>query len=283
MAKLIKLNPTNKKEKKSEEPISLEDFISVLKEMNKEIDKLTRYDKAEDKSHQEKTDDVFGMEEEDNLSVISFPKNKFLGKSTREFHIRIKLNNAPVNIWRELIVPSNISLELLAFVLISAMGWEHRHLYQFKRGEECYVNSYQQKELGDYLTMSISRVKYLSSENTSLEMLLQPKDKRIKFEYDFGDSWEHDVWVKGARDYATGEEPVVKLLKAQGMCPPEDCGGVWGYAKLLELSKKKRKSFEDKERLEWYFIDKDYDPEYCDLEWLQEDVESLWSEIKKEM
>ena len=114
-------------------------------------------------------------------------------------------------------------------------------------------------------------------------MVLQPHGERIKFEYDYGDSWTHDLWVKGVRDYAPGEEPIIKLLKAQGACPPEDCGGVWGYAYLLELNKKKRKSAEDKERLEWYDIPKDFDPEACDLEWLQEDVEALWLEIKDEM
>ena len=111
----------------------------------------------------------------------------------------------------------------------------------------------------------------------------QPKGDRLKFEYDFGDSWTHDLWVKGAREYAPDEEPAIKLLKAHGKCPPEDCGGVWGYAELLELNKKKRKTARDRERLEWYDIPKDFDPETCDLEWLQEDVEDLWLRIKQEM
>lgn len=93
----------------------------------------------------------------------------------------------------------------------------------------------------------------------------------------------YDVWVKDARDYAKNEEPVIKLLKAEGACPPEDCGGVWGYADLLELKNKKRKTAEDKERLEWYDISKDYNPKDCDLESLQDDVEALWLEIKDEM
>ncbi|MBQ2588948.1 MAG: hypothetical protein II576_06815, partial [Prevotella sp.] len=100
---------------------------------------------------------------------------------------------------------------------------------------------------------------------------------------DYGDSWVHDLWVKGSRDYAPGEEPVIKLLKAAGECPPEDCGGVWGYADLLETNKKKRKTAEDKERLEWYDIPKGFKPEECNLEWLQEDVEALWLDIKDEM
>lgn len=229
-------------------------------------------------------DENGGFDDEDYMLGLTLPKAKFIGKSKREFHIRVKLNDAPVPIWRELVVPSNITLELLAFVLLDAMGWQHEHLYQFIGKDNVnYVNSHEMKEQGNSFMGFLSRVQYKNSEKTTLEMVLQPKGDRMKFEYDYGDSWMHDLWVKGARDYAPGEEPIIKLLKAHGECPPEDCGGVWGYASLLELNKKKRKSAEDKERLEWYDIPKDFNPEDCDLEWLQEDVEALWLEIKDEM
>lgn len=227
-------------------------------------------------------DDEF-FDDEDYMFGLTLPKAKFIGKSKREYHIRVKLNDAPVPIWRELVVPSNITLELLAFVLLDAMGWQHEHLYQFIGKDNVnYVNSHEMKEKGNSFMGFLSRVQYRNSEKTTLEMVLQPKGDRMKFEYDYGDSWMHDLWVKGARDYAPGEEPIIKLLKAHGECPPEDCGGVWGYAFLLELNKKKRKSAEDKERLEWYDIPKDFNPEDCNLEWLQEDVEALWLEIKDE-
>ena len=223
-------------------------------------------------------------DDESYLMGMRLPKDKFIGKSKREFHIRIKLNDAPVNIWRELVVPSNITLELLAYVLIQAMGWEHEHLYQFiGKGNVYYVNTQQLKEQENSFFGFLSRSEHRNSEKTSLEMVLQPKGERMKFEYDFGDSWNHDLWVKAARDYAADEEPVIKLLKGQGACPPEDCGGIWGYAELLELRLKKRKSADDKERLEWYNISKDFDPEDCDLEWLQDNVEALWENIKAEM
>lgn len=227
-------------------------------------------------------DDEF-FDDEDYMFGLTLPKAKFIGKSKREYHIRVKLNDAPVPIWRELVVPSNITLELLAFVLLDAMGWQHEHLYQFIGKDNVnYVNSHEMKEKGNSFMGFLSRVQYKNSEETTLEMVLQPKGGRMKFEYDYGDSWVHDLWVKGARDYAPGEEPIIKLLKAHGECPPEDCGGVWGYAFLLELNKKKRKSAEDKERLEWYDIPKDFNPEDCNLEWLQEDVEALLLEIKDE-
>ena len=307
MAKVKKLNPSNK-EGKNIESLSFEDFMNLLQnELGIDMNDEKYQDQESD--DEEDLDDNNGFDDEDYLLGLTLPKRKFIGTSKQEFHIRVKLNDAPVNIWRELVVPSNITLELLAFVLIDAMGWKHEHLYQFKgKNNVIYVNSRQLKEQENSFFGFFSRPEHKNSEKTSLEMVLQPKaaskrgqndvsigsaeqeqarpkvkGERLKFEYDFGDSWEHDLWVKGARDYAPNEEPVIKLLKAHGECPPEDCGGVWGYAELLELNKKKRKSAEEKERLEWYDIPKGYDPEDCDLEWLQDDVEALWLEIKEEM
>ncbi len=231
----------------------------------------------------EEFDETDGFDDEEYLLGLRLPKARFIGKPKREYHIRIKLNNAPVKIWRELVVPSNITLELLAYVLLDAMGWRHEHLYQFVgKHDTYYLNSHQMKEEMSGPFAFLGRAHYRNSEKTSLEMVLQPKGERLKFEYDFGDSWTHELWVKGERDYAPGEEPVIKLLKGQGACPPEDCGGVWGYADLLELNKKARKTDDEKERLEWYDFPEDFDPDDCDLEWLQEDVEALWEQVKEE-
>lgn len=246
-----------------------------VKETMEEIDLDTPEDEEGDYSEDD---------EESYLLGLTLPKHKFIGPMKQEFHIRIKLNNAPVNIWRELVVPSNITLEMLAYVLIDAMGWQHEHLYQYRaKNGVSFLNSRELKQRSDSFLGFLSRTIYMNSEKTSLEQVLQPKGERLKFEYDFGDSWTHDLWVKGARDYAPNEEPVIKLLKAHGECPPEDCGGVWGYDELLELNRKKRKTAEDKERLQWYDIPEGFDPEDCDLEWLQDDVELLWQKIKEQM
>ena len=259
--------------------LSIGDLLKLIQKEVKETMGEIDLDKLEDVESNDSEDD-----EESYLMGLTLPKHKFIGPMKQEFHIRVKLNNAPVNIWRELVVPSNITLEMLAYVLIDAMGWRHEHLYQYHaKNGVCYLNSRDLKLHNDSFLAFMSRVRYKNSEKTSLEQVLQPKGERLKFEYDFGDSWTHDLWVKGARDYAPNEEPIIKLLKAHGECPPEDCGGVWGYAELLELNKKKRKTADDKERLEWYDIPKGFDPESCDLEWLQDDVESLWLEIKEQM
>ncbi len=250
MAKIKKLN-LERKNDNSQEDLSFDDFLTMLKQ-EYGIDKDSLIDNEfEDAGNEE--DDSYG--EEDYMYGLKLPKRKFIGTSKCEYHIRIKLNDSPVKIWRELVVPSNITLELLAFVLIDAMGWAHEHLYQFRgKNDVFYMNSHEIKEHKNSFFGFLSRVQYVNTETTSLGMVLQPKGGRIKFEYDMGDSWTHDVWVKNARDYAKDEEPVIKLLKAEGACPPENCGGVWGYAELLELNNKKRKTAEDKERLEWYGI-----------------------------
>ena len=289
MAKIKKIRPTNKNDKQ-DRALSFEDFMNLFdSDFLDKLDDLRKQMHLKDNEVDDEDDDIDyedndGFDDESYHLGLTLPKQKFIGKSKREFHIRVKLNNAPVPIWRELVVPSNITLELLAFVILDAMGWEHEHLYQFMSKDGVYyINSHEMKEQKNSFAGFLSPVKYANSEKTSLEMVLKPKGERIKFEYDYGDSWIHDVWVKGARDYAADEEPVIKLLKAHGECPPEDCGGVWGYGALLEINQKKRKTAEDKERLEWYDIPKDFDPEACNLEWLQEDVEALWLEIQDDM
>ena len=162
------------KEGKDKETLSFEDFISKLKkEYGIDINNV-RFHNSE--SDDDNLDDNKGFDDEDYLLGLKLPRQKFLGTSKREFHIRIKLNNAPVNIWRELVVPSNITLELLAFVLIDAMGWKHEHLYQFKgKNNVFYVNSRQLKEQENSFFGFFSRSEHKDSEKTSLEMVLQPK------------------------------------------------------------------------------------------------------------
>lgn len=233
-------------------------------------------------------DDVYSNDEFDEetddyeYGFERLPSGLLIDTESKEYHIRIKLNDAPVNIWRELLVPSNISLELLAKMLLVAMDWEDRHLYQFTKNGVYFSNI---KEMDDDMMPFGSRNDFLDkdSNTVALSHVLHEKGDRMKFEYDFGDSWMHDVWLKGIREYSPGESPCVKLLKGKGACPPEDCGGVWGYEDLLEIFKKKRKTSEEKERLEWYCIDKYFDPEEFDLEEIQLFIEELWNDVLREI
>ena len=210
------------------------------------------------------------------------PNHLFLNTdNVQEYHLRIKLNNAPVKIWRELKVPSNISLALLAKFLIHAMGWEDYHLHQFRKKDILYKNTDELENMfGEFGISDRDR----NEEDYTLAEVLPAKGDRIVFEYDFGDSWMHDVWVKGIREYAPDESHEILLVKGKGACPPENCGGVWGYEDLLMLRDKKRKSREDKENLEYYGMNDPYfDPEEYDLEDEQDFIDEYWEFVKSHL
>ncbi len=210
------------------------------------------------------------------------PKGLLLDTECKEYHIRVKLNDAPVKIWRELVVPSNMSLELLAKFLIEAMGWENCHMHQFCKNGVLFKST-GEMEYDNMFDGLGNRFLNKDANTVALCHVLHEKGDRMQLEYDFGDSWEHDVWVKGIREYAADEQPCVRLLKGKGACPPEDCGGVWGYGDLLEIRKKARKTAEEKERLEWYGIDKHFDPEEFDLEEMQYYMEDCWEDVLGEI
>ncbi len=227
-------------------------------------------------------DDGMGEDMDDEWGFGSLPEGLLLDSECKEYHIRVKLNDAPVKIWRELVVPSNMSLELLAKLLIEAMGWEDCHLHQFCKNGVCFKSTRDMendKMFADWGNRFMNR----DANTVALCHVLQEKGDRMKFEYDFGDSWEHDVWVKGVREYSAEEKPDVRLLKGKGACPPEDCGGVWGYGYLLEILQKKRKTAEDKERLDWYGMDKHFEPEAFDLEEMQGYIEDWWEDVRMEI
>lgn len=183
----------------------------------------------------------------------------------RELHLRIKMNRTDLKIWREIKVPSNLTLTALGEVLQDAMGWMHEHLYQFRKGDVYFVDREQMED-----SFGFGRFSYRDLEQCTIDDLLTEKGKRVVFEYDFGDSWEHDLWYKGEREYNPGEKPSITFVKGQGACPPEDCGGIWGYEDLLDIKKKKKPSREERENLEWYCMDGDFDPDIFDDEEIDE-------------
>ena len=190
-----------------------------------------------------------------------------------EYHLRIKLNDIGIDIWRELKVPSNVELDFLGHLLIDIMGWDDIHLFHFMHNKTFYSDE-------ESVGMSFRGNVKLYSDYTLSDLLKAEKDK-MAFEYDFGDSWWHEISVVSIRPYKKGEKHRITFVDGQGACPPEDCGGVPGYMRLLEMAKKKRKSAEEKEDLEWYDIDKNYDPNDPDVISCQEAAEEWDESLRK--
>lgn len=230
-------------------------------------------DEDEDWSDDEEGDGEFDASDMDPFEL---PEVLLIGDNAKEYHLRIRLEKAPVPIWREVKVPSNITMEALAFVIMDAMGWSNTHLHCFaKKGIE-YKNTC--CILQDRALTGMFGVRNMTcdSNNVTLgEVLTDPKEK-MKFEYDFGDGWMHEVTLKAIGEYSDDNVPGFYIVKGKGMCPPEDCGGVWGYEELLALLAKKRRTKDEREQLNWYGIDNDYDACFFDIEDAQGALDDLW-------
>lgn len=175
------------------------------------------------------------------------PKKKALGV----FQLHIQLREVSPSIWRRLLVPSSITLAELHPVLNEAMGWTDSHLHQFVLGDRVF---------GDPETDDTGELEYENEGKARIEDLLGA-GQTIRYEYDFGDSWVHTVKVEKALEL---DERVTYPLCIGGAraCPPEDCGGLPGYERLLEtLGNQKAPDHDD--MLRW--VGGYFDPEGFDV------------------
>ncbi|GAB4396823.1 MAG: hypothetical protein OHK0053_11840 [Microscillaceae bacterium] len=173
------------------------------------------------------------------------------------YQIKVKLLDAPLLIWRKLEVSSEVRLDKLHLIIQTAMGWENAHLYQYilpKLQQYIVPEPEDLAEYGHFLASEVSLAKFLSA----------PKQK-LRYEYDFGDNWQHDIVLEKILPFDSNVN-YPRCLSGKGACPPEDCGGVWGYEELLAiLADPKHK--EHKHYREWLGLEKgeEWDPKALDI------------------
>jgi hypothetical protein len=188
----------------------------------------------------------------------------------RKYIMRITLKDIRPSIWRKIEVPSNITLRHLAELIIDVMGWSGYHLNQFRKGVDSYFEPFYQRD-GDMEGFSHRGIRHYNQEDYTIAQVLADKGKHIIFEYDFGDSWEHEVRLSSIDEYEDGEQRTIRFISGKRACPPEDCGGIWGYEELCDIHQKrlagKRLTKDEREHLAWYAgEDELFDPELLDLE-----------------
>ena len=123
-------------------------------------------------------------------------------------------------VWRRVAVLADITLAELHEVILRAMGWHGGHLHVFSSGWAQYGTP--SPDLG-HSDDSAIRLR---------DVLLTP-GTRLRYTYDFGDDWEHDIQLEEILHEEPGNS-YPYCLAGKGACPPDDCGGPWGYAELKE-------------------------------------------------
>ncbi|MCV2488229.1 plasmid pRiA4b ORF-3 family protein [Geodermatophilus sp. YIM 151500] len=160
--------------------------------------------------------------------------------------LTVVLRDTEPAVWRRLLVPASLTLRQLHAVLQTAMGWQDAHLHMFEVAGVRYgdVEDFPDP-LGDEDTFTVADAAAVAQQFT--------------YEYDFGDGWEHDVRL-GQRLAAVGSG-TPRCLDGARACPPEDCGGPHGYARLLAVLADPADPDHD-ELLEW--VGGEFDPDAFD-------------------
>jgi hypothetical protein len=166
------------------------------------------------------------------------------------YQIKVTLTGIKPPIWRRIEVPGQITLFKLHVVLQVVMGWTNSHLHQFIIDKTYYGEP--DPEFDDWIDEN--RVK-LS------QLPLEEKSKFI-YEYDFGDSWKHELRIEKILQVSDVKKAPI-CLKGSRACPPEDIGGIWGYEDFLEAIQDPNHP-EHEDMMEW--VGGQYDPEAFDVD-----------------
>ena len=158
-------------------------------------------------------------------------------------HLQFKVQLAGVTkppVWRRVSVPASYTFMAFHDVIQAAMGWHNAHLFMFSpRG---FGSSPTITQIhGD------SEPDDLDAATVILSAVFTQEGQKFVYTYDFGDDWTHALTLEKITDEAS-DKPV--LLTGKGACPPEDCGGPWGYESMKQVLANP-KDPEHKDMKEW--------------------------------
>ncbi len=142
------------------------------------------------------------------------------------YQLKVSLDHVAPPVWRRLLVPADVTLPNLHRILQIAMGWYDCHLHAFRTGEAAYL------EPDPDAGMPLEGER--DERRVRLGALLKRPRQSLKYEYDFGDGWEHTILLEKILEPEPGAAYPV-CTAAKRACPPEDCGGPYGYMDLLEI------------------------------------------------
>jgi hypothetical protein len=175
------------------------------------------------------------------------PKRRESDPPAPVFQIKVGLRGAKPPIWRRLEVPGDIALAGFHTVIQIAFGWHDSHLHVFET------------PFGNFGTADPD-LGHRSDAGVTLEQVAPDVGSKLRYTYDFGDDWGHDILIEKMLE-SSGTAPLPRCTGGRRAAPPDDCGGIWGYAELVEvLSDPADREHQD--RLDWLGLEDaaDFDP-----------------------
>ena len=104
--------------------------------------------------------------------------------------VRIELRDSDPLIWRQIEVPTSITLKVLHDIIQAAMGWFDYHLWEFTIAKRRYGLP-TDEDWGTEPRLEAAKVR--------LREVLKSGRTTVDYLYDFGDSWEHRLSITDVR------------------------------------------------------------------------------------
>lgn len=143
------------------------------------------------------------------------------------YSIRVVLDGTRPSIWRQVRVPIDATFAQLHRLLQLTFGWYDCHLHAFDL-DGMTIGPDPGDDIG---------IAEIDEADVRLCDILLPGDELV-YTYDFGDNWEHRLSIEALEHRPGGDDlPDFACQGGARACPPEDCGGVWGYRELLSAMK----------------------------------------------
>lgn len=169
------------------------------------------------------------------------------------YQFKITLKHSKPAIWRRIQVPETYSFWDLHVAIQDAMGWDDCHLHEFM----VPTQKDREAEIG---LPGVSGI--LNGSKVKMTKYFQREGDKADYWYDFGDDWMHLVVLEKIMPRDPKQE-YPRCLAGKMACPPEDCGGIWGYYEMLDILKDpSHPEYEDYS--DWLgddFDPSDFDPE----------------------
>jgi hypothetical protein len=149
------------------------------------------------------------------------PAARRMTAKTRIYQLKVQLREVRPPVWRRVLVPGEMDLAELHEVVQAAMGWTNSHLHEFEAEDARYGVPDPDWDLDEVANESGVRLSRIAGEGS-----------RLRYAYDFGDGWQHDVIV----EKVLPRQPGLRYpccAAGRRACPPEDVGGPWGYEDFL--------------------------------------------------
>ncbi len=194
--------------------------------------------------------------------------------SNNVYQIKLSLIGAQPPIWRRILIEPDTTYQDLHRIIQVAMGWQASHLHLFQAEDGTLV--------GDPAEDFDGMLDFMDETRVPVSNLLTREGQALKYEYDFGDSWEHEVTLEKILP-ADQAGPLPWCLKAVGQCPPEDVGGLPGFFAFLEAMGNAAHP-EHRAVREWLGEER-FEPDYVDLDDINQGLlmrEALFSDTGSE-